>query len=234
MNNNNDKKSAADKVLESIEAGRLKKFSIWHFLIKAIVKIVGIIIISLILLHVVSFIFFMLHRTGAIYSPDFGFHGWVAFFGALPHLLILLSIVFVVVLLKLIGRYSFVYRRPLLYATIGIVLAMVVGGHIIAKTKFHTRLMSYAESNRLPIFGGFYRHYGLQKFQNMHTGIILEMNEFGFVMKNDRNDILTVIIKPETNNPHNDIFAKDDQVFVLGDRKNGTIQAFGVHRIRNR
>jgi len=232
MDNNNDKKTAADKVLESINAGRLKKLPGWHFLLKTILKITSVVIISLMILHLVSFIFFMIHRMGVIYAPHFGFHGWFAFFGALPLHLILLSIIFVVFLLILVRRYPLVYRRPLLYSAIGIVLLMIIGGHMVAKTDFHARLLNNAEG--IPIFGELYRRYGMHKPHNMHVGVVIQMNESGFVMKDRREDTLTVIIGPETRVPTGAVFKKGDEVFVFGSRNDGTVQALGLHKIGNR
>lgn len=233
MNNNNDKKSATDRVLESIKAGRLKKFSGWHFLLKTILKITGVIVVSLMLLLLASFILFILHQTGAIYAPNFGLHGWSTFFTALPHLPILLSIILVVIFLMLIKRYRVVYRRPLLYSTIAIVLVIIIGGYLIARTDFHARLFENAKHDGPPVVGEFYRYYGLHEPQNIHRGTIIEMNESRFVMKNDGDEILTVIVGPETNIHHGDEFAKGDGVFVYGDRNDGTVQAFGIRKISN-
>lgn len=234
MNNNNEKKSATDKVLESIKAGQLKKFSIWHFIRKTILKISGAVIVSLVLLYLVSFILFILHRTGAIYAPDFGLHGWFAFFVALPYLPILLSIILAVIFLILVKRYQFIYRRPLIYSTIAVVLVTAIGGYLIAQTDFHARLFEDAKHNGPPVIGEFYRHYGLHESSNIHTGTIIEMNESGFIMENDRDETLTVIIGSEVNIHHGDVLAKGDDVFVYGDRDNGTIQAVGVRETRNR
>jgi hypothetical protein len=232
MNNNNDKKTATDKVLEAIKAGRLKKLPGWHFLLKTILKITGVVIISLMLLHLVSFILFMIHRMGVIYAPHFGFHGWFAFFGALPLHLVLLSIIFVIFLLILVRRYPLVYRHPLLYSAIGIVLLMIIGGHMVAKTEFHARLLNSAKD--IPIFGELYRRYGMHESHNMHAGVIIETNESGFVMKNRRDDTLTVIIGPETRVLTGAVFEKGDEVFVFGDRNDGIVQALGLHKIGNR
>jgi hypothetical protein len=229
MSNNETKKSAADKVLDSIKTGRLKKTPGWHFLIKTALKIAAAIIVSLLLLHLAGFIHFTLHRTGMLYAPGFGFHGWLAFLGALPHILILLSIIFVIIFLIIIRHHRLVYRRPLLYSAIVVVLVAIIAGHLIAKSGFHAGLLGRARN--IPVLGKLYRHYLMHSPDNMHRGVIVETNESGFVMKNERGEILTVVIGPETRVPNGIFFKKDDEVFVFGERNDDTVRALGLHEI---
>ncbi len=67
-----------------------------------------------------------------------------------------------------------------------------------------------------------------------NVGVIIETNESGFVMKNRGDDTLTVIIGPETRVPTGAVFEKGDEVFVFGNRNDGTVQALGLHKIGNR
>jgi hypothetical protein len=229
MTSSDDKTTVADKVLESIKGGRLKKFSGRHFLFQAGLRIVAVATVSMLLLHLVGFIHFALHRSGVIYVAGFGARGWLAFLGGLPLLLISFSIIFLVLFLLLLKRYPFIYRRPLLYSAVIIVLVVIVVGHLVAKTDFQARLLSAAEN--LPVVGRLYRHYHAQRLHNLQRGTIIQTNQTGFVMKNERGELLTVIIGPDTHVPEGKQFEKGEEVFVFGERDDAIVRAFGIHEI---
>lgn len=229
MNTDNDKRSAAEKVLDSIREGRVKKLSGRYFTLRTILKIAGAVFASLVLLHLVGFFHATLYRNGLIYAPRFGFHGWLAFFGGLPFFIIALSIIFIVILLMYFRRHRLVYRRPLLYSAAVLVLVTLVAGHLISRTGFHAQLLHHASG--VPVLGIFYRHYLAHGAHNMHRGAVIETNESGFVMKNDSDEILTVFFGPETHFPDGNQFETGDEVFVFGKRDGDTVRALGLHKI---
>lgn len=226
-----NKKSIRDQVLEAIENGRVKMRPKWHFILKSALLITGTIILVLTLLYLASFIIFVLRQTGILFVPIFGSGGWRVFFSSLPWFLLLLLLVFIVILEALIRRYSFAYRRPLVYSAAGIVLAIIIGGYAVAETSLHGRMFKNAEKGRLPIAGRLYRKYGLMRFQNIHLGTITETTDNGFVIQNRRGETLRVIITPETRFPLGTDFARNDTVVVLGKRNDGEIRAIGIRKV---
>lgn len=224
-------KSTADKVLASIAEGRVKRLSGRYFKLRTALKAAGAVVAALVLLHLVGVIHSTLYRNGLIYAPQFGLHGWLAFFGGLPFVIIALSTIFIVILLMYLKRHRLVYRRPLLYSTVVLVLVTLVVGHMISRTGFHARLLHHAAG--APVLGRFYRHYLEHRANNMHRGVVTEKNDGGFVMKNDGGEILTVSFGSETHFPDGDKFETGDEIFVFGKRDGDTVRAFGVHKIDN-
>ena len=138
---------------------------------------------------------------------------------------------FVIILEILVRRYSFAYRRPLLYSVAGVTLLVIVGGYVVAGTSFHGRMFRYAERNELPLVGGFYREYGHQRFRNIHKGLVEEAAENKLVIKDRRGEILTVLMTPETRLSSGADFLKGDLVVVFGNRDDHTVRALGIRKI---
>ena len=126
-----------DTVLNKIKEGEVAMRPRWHFVFKGGLALVGIGVLALWLIYLVSFIMFALATSGVIMIPAFGFQGLVGFLLALPWLLILVAAVFIVLLEILVNKYSFGYRKPLLYTLFGVVGFTVVGTFLVSQTGLH-------------------------------------------------------------------------------------------------
>ncbi|MBI4788914.1 MAG: hypothetical protein HY782_17925 [Chloroflexi bacterium] len=224
--------TATDKVLEAIKEGRIKKRPKWHFALQAILTLSAGGILLIVLLFVASFIFFVLLRTGVLLPPDWGHIGFVMLVVALPQhlvLLVLLLIVFIIALQILVRRYSFSYRRPLLYTLVGIVLIVLVGGYAIATTPLHRSLLQDAAGVNLPVIGAFYHEFQAQKILDIHAGTITEITETGFKLASMDEGTLTVLVTGDTLHWDGLDYAVGNRVVVIGERNNATVKALGIH-----
>jgi hypothetical protein len=224
-------KSISEAVMAAAEKGDIKMRPKWYFALRAALTVTGVAIFSLFLVYLASFIFFMLRRTGIWFAPSFGFKGLFVFLISLPWFLILLAAIFAVILEILVRRYSFAYRWPLLYSAVGIVLIVMAGGYAVAKTPFHGRLIEY-ERNRGPFCcGGIYRDMDRDHFNNIHVGQVYEIMPQGFRLQNRDEEILVVLVAPETKMPFGRNFSVGDAVAVIGKRIGAVINAWGIRRI---
>ena len=114
---------------------------------------------------------------------SFGVAGWYSFFRSLPWILVALLIVFVLILALLVKRYSFVYERPTMYLLIGIVALLPWADFLISATPFHRTLFDSARNGNLPVLGGFYRGFGMQRFGDIHRGMIMGTTTGGFIIQ---------------------------------------------------
>ena len=232
MTNHNDHKpSLRDAVLEAIQSGNVTMRPKWHFVLRAILALVGIGIVVLTLLYLASFILFLLRRSGMMFVPVFGARGWFIFIRSLPWLLFALLALFIVVLQILVQHYSFAYRKPLVYSVVGIVVIVIAGGSIVAQTSFHRRFMRNAERHHVPFAEPFYRQFGHPRFRSIHRGIITQAESNGFTMSAQDEEPITVMISPKTRLPLGADFSAGDMVVVFGDLDDHTIEAFGVRKI---
>src|ERR1041385_3423472 len=178
--------SIKNKVLGAIEQGKVKMKPRWHFVLQATLLVLGTFLAVLALVYLVSFIFFALHQTGIIHSTEFGFRGVGVFLVSLPWLLILLSVVFIVVLEILVRKYSFSYRRPLLYTIFGIILLVLVSGFVVAQTSFHRHLFLQAWDDNLPVVRGFYRTFGEGASGHFEAGRVTAKTSDGYEISDPR------------------------------------------------
>lgn len=220
-----------EDVLDTIKQRRLVMRPYWHYLLPAVLGLIGIAILTLLLIFLVSFILFILTQSGVLFAPVFGLPGLRALLLSLPWILIMLALGFVAVLEVLVRRYTFTYRRPLLYSMGIIILLAAVGGFVIAQTPLHRGLFDRAINQRLPIGGRLYREWSAQDADDIHPGRIIEITSPGLLLETPRRELLTVIITGETVFPRRQTLKPGDLVVVLGERIDDTITARGIRPI---
>ncbi len=221
----------ASHLLESIRKGELKMRPKWHFVLKTVLILLGAIILLLSILYLVSLIIFGLRETGVIFTPGFGMKGTILFFRSLPWVLIILVGVFLIILEILVRKYSFAYKTPLLYSAFVIVLGALMGGWIIARTPLHWVVIHRAPEFNIPLVGPMYRDIRYPAFKEIHTGKIVFITPRGFDMQNPRDEMIVVVMNPETRVMKRMELHVGDNVMVIGPRIGNTIDAFAVRNI---
>ena len=203
----------------------------WHFVLKAILIGVGIFIFVLFLLFIASLIIFILHDNGTWFVPAFGMRGIGRFFISIPWLLVLSAVVFIGILEVLVRKYSFAYRKPLLYSVIGIVLFVVIGGALVFSTRVHDQFSRFAREKQLPFAAPLYQEFRAQRPADVYPGTVKEITKDGFLVENKSNETFRVIVTHATRFPFGSEIVAGDEVVVMGDFKDGVIYAFGVRKI---
>ena len=103
-------------ILKKIKSGEVEMKPHWHFVLKSLLLLLGVIVISLLVVYILSFILFFLRQSGIGFVPLYGFRGVIIFVMNSPWLLIASVGALVVVLQLLVKKYSFSFRQPLLYS----------------------------------------------------------------------------------------------------------------------
>jgi hypothetical protein len=163
-----------DKIIQSIRSGTLKIRPRWHFILKSILLVSGVVLILIGLVSLFSFIIFILNQTGLWFVPRFGFRGVETFLISLPWILIFTSLIFIVSFEILIRKYRFGYKRPLMYSILAVISFAAIGGLALASTSVHSEFYKRARRGQLPLVGSMYRAFGNQHFRNVHSGVIIE------------------------------------------------------------
>lgn len=211
------KSQLKEKIQHAIETGQIAMRPRWHFVLKSVLFSLGGVILLLALLYFSSFVFFALHKSGLWIVPTFGLRaGWV-FLRSLPWLLIFLTLIFIVLLEVVVRKYTFGFRKPLLYTAFGILLLALFGGFIISRTPLHEHF-----SNT------FYHNFGPTHLDDVHPCTVGEVTETGFSCTTEDGENLTVNIGPNTRFPLGTDFAQGDEVVVFGPEEDGVIDALGV------
>jgi hypothetical protein len=229
MSNDEQQKPVADEVLRSIRDGEVKKRPRRYFVVRGLLNVAIAATAAAFLLHLTSLIMFGLRQHGVVYAPSFGVRGWLAVFGALPVDLLLYTILFVVFLLFVTRRYPVVYRRPLLLSGLGLGLSALLAGYFFAVSPLHARVVYFLDD--VPLIGHFTRHHRVHRLNNLHRGTVVEVREKGLLIRETESQPVAVEFGPSTHFPDGTQFGVGDEVFVLGERSNGTIRAVGIDKL---
>jgi hypothetical protein len=83
----------------------------------------------------------------------------------------------------------------------------------------------------MPIVEPIYRVHIMQPSQNIHIGEISTISDKEIIMKNDRGEVFTIAISPETILQRNEEMSEGDLIMVVGDESDSSISAFGIRQI---
>jgi len=231
MNDQEKNSSLSEKVLEKIKSSQVKMRPKFYFVLKTFLIIGGVFIIGALTVFLISFIGFHLRASGIWYLPSFGFRGLGIYLRLMPWFLILAGLILILILEILAKRFSFVWRRPIIYSLLAIILIALIGGFIIERTPFHRGLFFQARQGKLPFAGPVYREFGMPRFHDVQRGVVEEVIENGFKIRTFDDQLLTVVLAEETQFPFGKEIEKGDTVVVMGEREDDTVRAFGIRKI---
>lgn len=216
---NKQNNSTKDFVLDKIKEGKISMKPKARFVAQTLLLGLGLSVLLLFSVYIVSFITFSLRISGMVFLPGLGFMGLRILFGALPWILILLSVLLIILLEFFSGKIAFVYKRPAIYSLAVIIAIVLLAGIVIGFSQFHVKIFHATP---------FYQELGAPKFKGFHTGIVLEKTEDGFIMKTPREEELNVFVKIKTRKQ----VEIGDMVLVVGKRQGDTIQAQDFRKIK--
>lgn len=224
----NNMNNLKETVLKRIQSGEVSMRPKWHFVLKGILLLSGVGLLLLSLIYLLSFTLFVLRESGVLFVPGFGLRGMFALVFSSPWLLIVLALVFIIALEILVRRYSFAYKKPLLYSVVGIVFISLVGVTVMAQTTVHERIQQSADQGNLPFIGDVYRAYNQKEGRQVHVGIIEEVTENGYIVSGKRGEELIVNTDQSTRFVNVDEPEVGESIVILGEKKKNEITAQGI------
>jgi len=227
------KKTATDAILEKIKTGDVKMHSRSRFVLRLLLVVLAVVILTISAVYVLSFLFFVLRLNGFWFLPGFGLKGLIVFIRTFPWFLLLAVIAFVFTLFILVKKFSFIWRRPLIYSVAGLFLLVIFTGFLVDRTPLHQGFFRQAQENRLPLAGPLYRGYGMMKPHNSQAGTVTAINENGFKLISPAGQEFNVQITVQTHFPFDSDIEVGDNVFVMGEKTGETIKAFGVRKVES-
>jgi len=200
-----------EKIVEKAKDLKMKTKA--HFLLRSILSIISIVVFLILALFVISYIGFVLRINAFAYLFKLGWLGIGSFFLGFPWLLILLSLGFVILLYYSSKRFSLVYKKPVIYSFVVIMILVMVSGFVISKTGFHSKV---------PVMGSLYQS------KRVNKGVVLDVRGREVILKDFRGKQHKAIIASSTKRAK---FDKGDMIMIVGRKKDGVIQARGIVRI---
>jgi hypothetical protein len=231
MDNVQQKNSISDKIIDKIKSGDIKMKPRISFVLKMALLALGAFFLFFFIIYLVSFIIFSLRTSGVLFLPRFGFHGLGILFGSLPWVLVLIVAILIVALEIFSKRFTFIYRRPIIYSLLIIIVLALAIGFLIERTPFHSSLFLSARDRHLPVMGPFYRNLGAPPIHNVNRGIVSEITDNGFKIETSCGETLVIIVNPQTHLYPEEKIEVGDEIVILGERNDGTVQSFEIHEI---
>jgi hypothetical protein len=218
-----------NQVLCAIREGRVCMRPRWQFIFRAVLAIIGAVALVLAGIYLISFIIFVTRSNGVGYAPVLGPRGWKMLFLSLPWFLILISIVFVFGLEMLIRRYSFAYRRPVIYSFFGLLILIVGSSVIITSTSFHRRM---AHSPRIqimaPFIHSFYSDFKDAPISGVFRGVVSNFATNTLFFVNRNGNMQQVLITPGTTFVSNRFPSSSNRIVIFGAPSGTAIEADGI------
>lgn len=216
-------------VLADIQSGKAKMHGRSYFVVHAALLGLGVIVLVLGLLYAVSLAIFMLKQTGAWFAPTFGWRGFVIFLTAVPWLLVVVTLVFVLLLEGLLQSYRFAYRRPILYSLLAILAVTVFGGFGLAHTRLHQVLYNRAFNHGfMPVAGQVYRGCCDERPPTLLPGTVTAELHTGFLLMTPEGRLVEVVVTSTTRLPRGAMLTVGDSVIVIGSAWEAGVLADGV------
>lgn len=213
-------------ILEKISAGDVATRPRWQFVLRTGATVSAMVFLGFTALFLVSFAGFIMHHTGALYAPLIGVKGFVPFFFSVPWLLVGLAVVCIALLEILARRFAFAYRTPILYTTLGIIGAVLVGTYALVEVHEHTR--EWAFRGEVPILGSMYQEYDRPGSPDVLVGMVTERMQPNLRIEDRDGRRIVVDISADTKLPRNRSIVQGDVIVVFGHEEWGEIDAFGI------
>lgn len=225
--------SLKEQILKQISDGQTKMRPRAYFIVRGTLIAVGTVVVTLTLLYTISLIVFVTQLNGSSELPSFGLQGIAPFIFSLPWILIGACLLALIILELLVHHYAFAYRKPLVYSLVGVFVVTILGSMIVTRLRLHEQLFEFAQEQRLPIAGPFYRNYDRHRARNIYPGIIATLNDNGFNLITRQAETFTIIVNNQTAIPAGWIWHQGDMVVVLGNEDDQIITALGVRPWRS-
>ncbi|MEX0918913.1 MAG: hypothetical protein WDZ85_03050 [Candidatus Paceibacterota bacterium] len=234
MNKEKSKNSISEEVVSRIESGEVKMRSKKYFFFRAALVVGFLSLLSFFVLYLGSLIIFVFRANDIILFSGMGFHGFRVALLVFPWYLIIL-VLLLMVLVEFMGTsFSFVYRRPLIYSLLGIVIFVLLGSFLVDILPVHRPLFDLAKQERLPVMGGMYRHLGDLDIDDAHFGEILGKEGDVWVMKLESGDTVYLEITERVKGFRLlETIKSGNQIVVIGEREEDIIKVSGFRRLNS-
>ena len=229
---------ARENVLTKIREKRVSMRPKLFFVLEGLLAGFVILVILAVTVALVSFILFGLRLNGHESLLGFGPRGVGSFLLLFPWPLLVLDALLVVFLERLLRRFKFGYRSPILYLLLGLCAVAVASGLLLDRgTNLNDELLRRADHGGLPSpFGELYEHMRTPAphDRGIYRGTISEIATSSIRilyddLDTDRDETGYLVTLPTGFDMTP--FVIGERVYIAGDMKDGVIQAFGIRAL---
>jgi len=220
--------SFKEDILNKIKSEKVKMKPKLYFIVRPILFVFGLIMIIVFSIYFLSFLFFIFKINDGWALTSFGLRGVLALLMSLPWGIISFILLLMVVLETLLFRFSSVYRKPVLYSFLALLVLISAVSFAVGLTSFHDNMFL---NQKLP-WMGLYEGYERIDFRNIHCGKVLGMTDNGFVIEymDDPLCMEIRVIVPQEFAKHKELKI-GDIVILAGERKGLVINLTDLTKI---
>ena len=224
-----------DTILASIREKRVTMRSSSSFRMEMFLLVFAVVVALFVSIALVSYIFFALRVNGHEALLGFGTQGLYPFFILFPWPLLVLDILLLIFIQKLLKRFSFAYRSPILYGLLALLVVVGAGAFALDRgTSLNDSLMREGKLGGLP--GPLSNWYGHVKDKAPHEkgiyrGVVSRVGTSTIVIEHDDLDTdqdetgVLVVLPPGFDTS---LLVPGMGVYIAGHEEHGLIQAFGL------
>lgn len=225
----NDKaKKMSETLMKKIRSGEVTMKPRMHFVLQALLAIVGVLFLIASLVYIGSLTAFVLNQNSILELSKFGFLGIMPLLRALPWMLIVLGGVVFILIEVLARSFSFTHRQPVLYTTLGVLGIAFFGSLFLSQSSFHSQARERSLGERSPYEGMFYRHYENSLPENVFRGSILEVGSSSLSVRLVSGEETVVYIVPATKTPPFLTIESGEDILFIGKSIDGGIEAEAI------
>ncbi|MDP1709514.1 MAG: hypothetical protein Q8L21_01355 [Candidatus Komeilibacteria bacterium] len=227
---NND---LAKKIITKIREGKLNMRPRWYFILQTAAVLVISVLAFVLAVFLISWLYFILHASGAWLLPAFGSHGWMHFLRSFPWLPASIGLILIMILAFILEKFRWAYRQPALYVGLGIVVLTVLFSLTIARTPVHDIFYQQAFKKGGGPAGSLYRGYGQMPRSSAYTGTVMDVATGTFSITTAEGEVISVATDGRTRFPFGYQLEPNDMVMIMGERTDNILRAFGVREIKD-
>lgn len=216
-------------VIKKIESGEIKMRPKSYFVWRSVLVIGSAVFVFLVSALIVGLVFFAMRESGATVLPGLGAAGWRELLNIFPWITIILAVLLTFALSVILRRYSFAYRKPLLYLPLAVIVLIFAAGYIVDASHLHRDISDFTEAHHTPGIEPFYRHLRDIGNDKIAIGEIQEISTSQIIINPPDNHKLTIILTSQTQMPDNLVIG--DRIDVIGDRDDDTVSAIAIRRL---
>lgn len=227
------KNNLADKIINKIKERQIGMRPRWHFILQTLLVILVCVLAFILAVWLLSWLYFILHASGAWFLPAFGRRGWLSFLNSFPWWPATIGLILVMILAFVLEKFRWAYRQPLLYIGLASLGVVILFSWTVAQTPLHRGFYREAYQKDGDLAGSLYRGYGRMPAGPAYVGTVINAATSTFEITTEDGQVIFVATTPGTRLPFGYNLAPNDTVMVMGERSDNMLTAWGVREIND-
>lgn len=224
-------------IIEKIKSGEVKMKPKTYFILKGVLFGFGLVLILFFTIFLFSFVLFVARLNSILFFSTFGLWGLKTFLISFPWASFFVAVGSVLLLEILTKKLTKVYRYPIIYSFLLILIVILAVSLFISKTTAHKKLWEKARQNQLPVAGRLYQDYETKKYRDVYVGKVLEKTDKDIRVETEKGEILDIMVTRKTYflllpDRKKAEIKKGNWILVVGKKNGDKINALGIRRVK--